>query len=358
MAVSEEARREAAQSLFSAFDLDGNGVVGLNELLQVVQSSRRVGDKQHMKRVRMLEAEIRQGVELRKRTGVNSVNLKSGGAINFSATDGEPSLDPAAFTNFIVGFTAKDTQQEFDAFVSVAKQGVEDALERTAGTSFRRSVWAMFQLLDVNQDGFVDLNEMEAMLKAESKDDKKHLSKWRAIAAQRKLEAGSSLAPVTSTAEAEALASMAVTPESTVVVSTPTTADKEKLRLTLHDFQQFMEEYTDNDEKRLEALLGRVRDTMQAEYGRYLQQYKVNDIIDAVVDDLIRERPHDVLDGIIRSCERMKRTGTYARSGLRRVQSSVTVRDLAKRAGSQSPGQATLQVPGTEDADNEEPKPL
>jgi Ca2+-binding EF-hand superfamily protein len=328
-----EVRRSVALSLFSECDLDGNGVVGLQELLQVIQSSRRGGDKKHVKRIRQLEAEIRQAVETNKKTGnaMQHMALKSGGLVSFAQGHGEPSLDPEAFASVVVALTKDDSAEDFNGFVATARAAVDDAVELTRGSQQRRAVWSMFQLLDVNQDGFVDLAELEVLLDVETKSDKKAVSKWRAVLSQRKLEYHA-LAPITSALDA--LASTNVSPETTAsgVFSVPGD-DHAPLKLTLADFQHFILEFTENDESRVEALLSRVREAMQTKYNAYLEANRVNQILDSVLEDLIRERPHDVLDGIIRSCERIKRTGTIATGGLQRVQSSVTIRDMAGRAG-------------------------
>jgi Ca2+-binding EF-hand superfamily protein len=345
-----DARREVAHGLFSSFDLDGNGVVGLHELMQVVQSTRRVGDKKHLKRIRVLEAEIRQAIETHKKTGMGRLALKSGGLVTFAEGQGEPSLDPQAFVNFIVGLTRDDTQEEFENFVQLSQEAVEDAFDLTQGSSHRRDVWSVFQLLDINQDGFVDMSELEVLLDVETKSDKKAITKWRSVLSQRQLESRL-LAPITHASEG----------------ATPEPADSNKdgeLRLALGDFHKFITEFTENDDGRVASILRNVREAMQKEYNAYLDAKRVNAVLDAVLEDLIRERPDDVLDGIIRSCERMKRTGTTGRGGLQRVQSTVTIRDNTKqgrlsRRSSMARTSGNMNLEGTTNgADSPDPQPL
>lgn len=338
-----DARRETVQGLFSAFDLDGNGSVGLQELLQIVSSSKEstsAADKRNHKIIRLLEAEVRQAAETNRKVGgaMSFVALRTGGNVIFAAADGEPSLDPAAFTNFLLSITKDVSEDEFNAFIEAAKEAVTEAYDRTQGSAFRARVWSVFQLLDVNQDGFVDLDELELLLNVETKSDRKAMSRWRHVLTQRHLDATGSV----SSAANSSPPSRDVSPESTVntMASTLNTASTAVARLTLSDFQQFVKEFTDGNEDRVATILENVRAAMQAEYNKYLQQNKVNDILDAVLEDLIRERPYDVLEGIIRSCQRMQRTGAYRR-GLQRVQSSVIIKAPSARSGTGSPAQAS-----------------
>ena len=72
---------------------------------------------------------------------------------------------------------------------------------------------------------------------------------------------------------------------------------------------------------------------MQREYQKWLDDNKVNNILDSILEDLLRERPRDVLSGIARSCARIKRTGQYTRT-LQRVQSTVSIKPPRSRGAS------------------------
>lgn len=332
VAADIEMRRPALQGLFSSFDLDGNGSVGVQELMQVVQATKRDGNRKRLKVIRQLEAVVSQAVMTNQKTGVsNSIALKTGGHITFAEVNGEPQLDPEAFVNLLLHLTADVDENGFDEFVEVSRHAVDEAYQRTQGTSLRKVIWNMFQQIDVNSDGFVDMSELELLLNIETKHDKKAVSKWKNILSQKQLEAhkfesasrpGSATnreAGIVQDASAEAIAEI----EAEVSGS----ANKEdSLRLTLADFQHFIFEFTDEKEERITNLYEAVAKHMRERHQAYLDENKVGAVMDAVLEDILRERPKDVLEGIIRSCKRMQRVGHSHRT-LTRVKSVIKVED-------------------------------
>lgn len=289
-------RSSAISELFTLFDLDGNGVVGLNELQQVIQTSDHLSDRAHKKYVAELQAYVRQGREMNARLGFSSqVHLRSGGTINFFGdAHGEPSLDPDAFAGFIKSLTQKDSEEEFERFCENARKAVVEARSKIAGTEMKQTAWDIFQQLDANRDGHVDYREISLLFEAENRNDKKTLSRWAAILSQRQHQQ-----------EQEGTSNRNKSPD-------PTAEDDEPhLLLTLSDFQHFMEEYTEGNLERARAISNNVQTLLAEKHKAYAAKMKLGEVFDAIMADLLRERPNDVLDGIIKSAERLKRTGRF-----------------------------------------------
>ena len=292
MDPTEQDRRETLEDLFAQWDLDGNGSVGFGELMQVLQSSERKSDKNQAKWVRKIEAQINQGRQAnrsRRGSGGSTMALKMGGVINFPDHDGEPSLDPEAFVSFLYHITHKDTDEEFADFVAFCRSGVEAAAEQTHGSKSKKAAWKMFQLLDVNHDGFVDLTELEVLLNAESKADKKHVAKWKAYLYNKGRDNDK------------------VREEDI----NDDTKEKYNIKMSLHDFQSFVAEYMGDDENKVYNLLTSVEKAVQAKQLKYLTEFKVQDIMNDIMGDILKERPRDVLAGIAKSVQRLQRTGAY-----------------------------------------------
>lgn len=302
--ATEEARKEILLELFSRWDLSGNGAVAFAELMQVLQHSERVAAKDSQKWVRRIEAQIQQGKQANRsrRGSATSLKLQIGGTINFNDLDGEPSLDPDAFVAFLHAITHKDSEEEFNDFVTFCRAGVEGAIQSTQGSRSKQLVWQMFRLLDVNNDGFVDLVELEVLLKTESKSDKKHVAKWKAYLLNKGRDEDKIREEDLSQDEESAAA-------------------KYSLRMSLKDFQLFLHEYCggENSEEKVAALLGAVEVAVQEKNVKYITEFKVQDIINDIMGDLLRERPKDVLAGIEKSVHRLQRTGKYPKPLSKRV---------------------------------------
>lgn len=330
-------RRNAIQSIFNAWDLDGNGEVGFGELTQILHSAQMMSNKEAMKWVRKMEAQIQQARNTNQVHGSQrSLQLHGGGYVNFSEVDGEPSLDPEAFESFIFSMTSKDTQEEFDRFIVTADLVVRDAAEATHGSKLKRDVWEMFQLLDINSDGFVDMKELEMLLVVEHRDDRKLLTKWkhqlRNKCSSGRLITGRSPESEPIQPAADASAPQPAAPRSTrasiVAVDgpePPEAAVEQDMKLSLRDFQLFLKEYVEGKEERVPAILAAVRKAVQEKHIEYILKFRVHDIINEVMDDLLRERPVDVLEGIKRSVCRLQRTNKYPKPIVsKRKQSKAT----------------------------------
>lgn len=298
---AETERRSAAiEDLFVKWDLSGNSSIRFSELLQILQASERLSNKDQLKWVRRLEAQIEQGRRFNSQQGsMSALTLASGGgAVTFGEVTGEPLLDPKAFHQLIMNLTAKDQSSEFDDFVAFCEKAVAEAAESTQGTKSRRDVWEMFRLLDTNNDGHVDLRELEALVGHQSK---KQLVKWKHYLTNKNLSI-----PQTHCSSKEAKNADASSDDEEDEV------DRKALRLTLADFQKFVHEYVEKKEESVPELLATVRKEMQKKSVEYIVQFKVHEIMNEVMEDLLKEKPLDVLAGITKSVERLRRTGRYA----------------------------------------------
>lgn len=304
--AEQERRLRAIEDLFVKWDLGGNCCIRFSELLQILQASQRLSTKDQQKWVKRLEAQIEQARRFNSQHGsFTALNLANGGVVTFGDVTGEPSLDPKAFHTLIMHLTTKDNPQEFDEFVKFCGKAVLDASESTQGSKVKRDIWEMFRLLDANNDGFVDLHELEDLVGHQSK---KQLVKWRhyltnkAQAGVAVPEVHSRPRPLSPTAKRDDESSSDEDNE----------AERRALQLTLADFQKFVHEYVEkSEEERVPELLMAVRKESQKRSVRYIVQFKVHEIINDVMEDLLKEKPNDVLAGIAKSVERLRRTGKY-----------------------------------------------
>jgi Ca2+-binding EF-hand superfamily protein len=324
--VTSNSRKESIAALFELFDLDGNGSVGLNELTQVMHASRKskTKNRQHRKWVLQLEANVRQAVETNKKMGhSHDYQLKTGGKIEFD-TDGEPSLDPAAFEAYVLKVTEGISDADFLAFVETSNEAVDTAREHTAGNDGKKIIWNIFQMLDNNRDGFVDLDELEVLLEIETKSDKKAIAKWKAELTQKQHDDAANqanLSPERSVSPGGALEDVLDNTTASQVLPAVTMFDSAGLlRLALADFQHFMHDFTGGAQvEKLNAIYDNVAKALRQKHQQYLDTMKVSEIMDRIVDDLLRERPRDVVQGIKASCERMQRVGVFPRKLYRRA---------------------------------------
>jgi len=127
-----------------------------------------------------------------------------------------------------------------------------DAMRRWAGhvakfleKNLGAPVYIFLNMLDTNGDGHVDLNELEVLLDVGNKTDKKEVAKWKAVVTQKHHNA---------------------------VAGTGEAADPAKVRMTLADFQHFMEEYTGGSEDKLTVIAETVQDEVSAKYDQYLRR--------------------------------------------------------------------------------------
>lgn len=362
-------RRVVADELFKAFDLDGNGAVGLAEMTQVLDACkqrRKEGkpgapvdaalERSRAKWLSSLKSQIRQMHEqVKRRQSAASFNMKSGigsgrtnsdvGQIHFMADvaqgDGDPSLSPDAFAEFIRVFAGKYSEDDFATFVTEMRAAVEQAYENTMGSKKKKMIWELFQLMDVNHDSLVDVKELSLLLHVENKKDKKSIARFKALLKQRKIDhkraAGSfvdlgATAGVTLAGTARASFSagspdasgrkksvfvtgddgiLTIKDEDVTGGHDSDDDDDESPPLLLRDFQKFLNDFFGDNMDRLEAALKMVRAAIQETHRRYLTEMKVDEIMNDILEDLLRERPHDVLDGIVRSVGRLRRLGHF-----------------------------------------------
>lgn len=285
----QERRADVMRDLFYKWDLDGNGSIGLGELLQVIQAGDRLESKDQMKALKKLEVQIQQAKRTNQSTGsMNALKLNSGGVVNFSDQSGEPSLDPAAFNGLINNLTKRDSAEEFDAFTAFCLNAVEEAEKSTHGSQIKKAIWEIFCTLDRNRDGFVDLDEIEPLLKIETKADRKNVIRWKHFLVNKELRAEEDFAQAAEKDE-----------------------DEYALKVSLHDFHQFLHKMCDNDEKKIYELLALVKKDAQHKQIQYICDMKIHEIMNEIMEDLLREEPNDVLAGITRSVERLGRTGKF-----------------------------------------------
>lgn len=297
MDQSESERRSAAiEQLFVKWDFGGNCCIRFSELLQIFQASQRLSNKDQQKWVKRLEFQIDQGRKFNTQVGSTaSLSVLSGGIVTFGDATGEPSLDPRAFHQMVMHLTEKDQPAEFDEFVAFCEQAVVEAAESTQGSKLQREIWEMFRLLDTNSDGFVDLVELEALI---GHQNKKQLIKWKHYLNNKVNEV-----PQTHSFERVA--------DAGGDSGSDDDDERKALRLSLADFQKFIQEYVEKNEDRVGELLACVRKDLQKKSVDYIVNYKVHEIMNEVMEDLLKEKPVDVLSGIVKSVERLRRTKKY-----------------------------------------------
>lgn len=278
-----DAKTAKIEALFDLFDLDGNGNVSFLELIQIVESAKGHMTESSQRWLAKLEAQVKAARETHHRCRGSMKNMRFlGGIINFEQ-DGEPTMDPSAFEHFIRQVTDNESDAEFDLFVTLCQKARTDAFEITHGTKLKKIIWDIFQLLDRNRSGTIDLSELEELIEAEQRNDKKVLLKWRHQLAQRNRSGD---------------------------IDSPTS-------MTLPMFQLCMSEFTDNNIERAEAVKSVVAARFEAKVARYLEDMKVASIMEEILVDLKRERPADVLEGIHRTVNRLQRKGLFPRRAYR-----------------------------------------
>ena len=296
-------RSDAIDELFTKWDIGGNCSIRFSELLQILQASHRVSNRDQQKWVKRLEAQVTQAKRQQPHASRGSFSLAQGGLLIFGDATGEPSLDPTAFQTLMKHLTAKDSPQEFDDFCKFCETAVKEAAQSTQGSKLRQDVWEMFRLLDANSNGYVELDELEALIGPQSK---KQVIKWKhyLTAKSRQESVGASASPVEEPLTNMNSVDLANLDDEPVTLS-----------LTLAEFQNFIHEYVERNDDMVPQLLEKVRGIAQQRNVQYVIDYNVHDIINEVMEDLLKEKPMDVLSGISKSVERLRRTGKYQKGG-------------------------------------------
>lgn len=327
--------------LFREMDVDGRDSIGLDHVMQVVQQSKSLNDRDQKKWVKKLEAQIEQARRFNQSSGsISSLRLQEGGIVNFSDQKGEPSLDPTAFRNLLMKLTEKDTAEEFEDFYHQFLKCIKETEAATNGSNLKRMIWQMFRLLDHNHDGYVDLEEITPLLKVQSKTDQKIVTRFHHFVQnkrfalspdeEREVEARHD-AKFFDPSEGEVLT---VDDLGSPLINTSTFGkreDKDQSQLiTLSDFQNLiLSLFTSStgsplsptspatteqiQTKRVKELLEDITKIKKEREAQYLQAFKVHDIMNEILEDVLKEEPLDVLAGIARSVERLQRTGKYPR---------------------------------------------
>jgi Ca2+-binding EF-hand superfamily protein len=279
--------------LFTKWDFGGNCSIRFSELLQILQASQRLSNKDQQKWVKRLEFQIEQGRRFNHQVGSTaSLSVLSGGVVTFGDATGEPSLDPKAFHQLIMHLTEKDTPEDFDEFVAFCEKSVIEAAESTQGSKLQREIWELFRLLDTNNDGFVDFEELEALIGHQSK---KQLIKWKHYLHNKANE-------IPQTHNHEHLREDSDSDDD---------EERRSLRLSLGDFQKFVQEYVEKKDEKVGELLAAVRKDLQKKNVDYIVNHKLHEIMNELMEDLLKEKPVDVLAGVVKSVERLKRTKKY-----------------------------------------------
>lgn len=331
----------AFDDLFRQWDLNGDGYVSYSELIQILQASQRLGTKEQSKWVKRLEAQIVQGTRSNTaRSGsVTSLSIGSdGGVVNFRDVTGEPTLDPVAFASLLKTLTDKNTQKEFDDFVRACGEAVKEASQATQSTRLRREVWEMFQALDTTHAGNVLLQDFESII---GDTHKKTVVRWKHYLRNKVMERKSSSLQkeVKKEGSDPLLSSGAQGGTNGVLAALPSglgaqmaaiqssraslcfeavdDGDDEdaevddRLAVSLPDFQKFMSEVEKQNPAQYSLIREMIQKTDQERQVRYILNLHVSDILNEVVEDLLKERPLDVLAGIAKSVERLRRSNKY-----------------------------------------------
>jgi len=277
-------------------------------------------NKQQLKWLKKFEARLRQTEsdervpELRRtlsaaapdsRRSPIQTSLPGGGILSFEGQQGDPSLDPEGFANFLLGLLSGNSAEEFDHFLAVVAHAVEDAASKTQGS--KREIWEMFQLLDLNHDGFVDLEELELLWAAESKRDKKHMLKWKHKVSYAAVQQMIAQGKISEELARQQLAQIQSAMDSELDQKPATILYK----MSLAEFHYFVTDMSDGNTERLKELVGSLRSHVSEKQVRYLQNNRVHEIINDIIEDLLRERPKDVLKCILNSVARLQRLRKY-----------------------------------------------
>lgn len=301
----QQRRNEILSDLFYKWDLDGNGSVSLGEFLQVIQAGERLDSKPQQKALKKLEAQLHQARRTNQSTGsMNALKLPTGGIVNFSDLNGEPSLDPEAFVGLFSNLVNKDSPESFDELHAFCLNAIEEASKSTHGSKIKKAIWEIFCTLDRNRDGFVDLDEIEPLLRVETKADRKKVIRWKHYLVNKELR------------EVEDFARQAESDE-----------DEYSLQVSLHDFHEFIHKMCENDENKIYELVSLVKKEVQQKQVSYICDMKIHEIMNEIMEDLLKEEPDDVLAGIQRSVERLKRTGNFPKVLKKRTRSTLSKRD-------------------------------
>eukprot|EP00388_Colpodella_angusta_P001262 GDKJ01004091.1.p1 GENE.GDKJ01004091.1~~GDKJ01004091.1.p1 ORF type:complete len:215 (-),score=29.48 GDKJ01004091.1:101-745(-) len=198
-------------------------------------------------------------------------------------------------------------------------------------------IWQMFRLLDFNHDGYIDIEEIKPLLKIQSKTDQKVITRFHHYLQnkkfafspdeEREVEARHD-SKFFNPSEGEILT---LDDLGSPLFNTYRREEKEQSQLiTLHDFQTLVLTLFSSSNgspmspaspvnteealvKRVQELLDDVTKVKREREVQYLQAFKVHDIMNEIIEDILKEEPLDVLSGITRSVERLQRTGKYPR---------------------------------------------
>ncbi|KAJ9438879.1 hypothetical protein DIPPA_15760 [Diplonema papillatum] len=162
-----EGRKKDLETLFPQWDLDGSGYIEFMELQQVLESSERLEGKRAKKVAARLKARL----------------IKNGKVKPLSIDQ---------FVEYLSELMQHVPDNEWPENMDALRAGLTEAQSLTASDRHKRVQWSLFRLLDLNQDGFVDFQEIVSLFGMGSPDQtkaqRKLAARWGAAMKQKNLD--------------------------------------------------------------------------------------------------------------------------------------------------------------------------
>ena len=241
------------EELFPIWDLDGSGFIEWGELQQVLEGCERLETRKEKKAAARLKAKMIENGKVRP-------------------------LDLVCFVKFITELLEVVADDDWTTTIDHLKEGICEAQSLTSEDRHKRVQWSLFRLLDVNQDGVVDFNEISGLLNSQSRplSQRKAAAKW-----QLRLQ------------------------EQTSTKGTD-------LKLDLKSFHQFIEsifkELTEEEyvESMCEVEQELSKKNNPAFHRKYIERENITDLVHNIASHVLLLKPKDPLDGIIEYLESIK----------------------------------------------------
>eukprot|EP00759_Apiculatamorpha_spiralis_P057453 PhF_6_TR8660/c0_g1_i1/m.13538 len=221
-------RQQSFDSLFKKWDLDGNGVVDMHEMRQVLHALNKGQNKSERKVILKFLAKLRY-----KYTEPNVAPLS-----------------PEEFKTLLNGLTADISDDDFQNFVRSLEKYIAEASTLSVDSRMSKKVFELFSLLDGNGNGLLEFEELMIVVSTETKGLRKNVLRWKSKLMQD---------------------------QGTTV----------RAQMTLAQFQSFMREHFKDFVDKEEEFIAKVEEVIAAAHKsevlqglRYLVQQRVVDIVE------------------------------------------------------------------------------